>query len=911
MTMYIETGTYTFDVDVTEGEWSIHPDPPEGVSFSARDHTWGGIPSVIMPRIQYNVTIFVPSTKNTISRLFHAESVYCKEGFYIIRHIDYTSKAEFTLMQGDTLLESTDVGYRIEDRYFCIPLQPVNMTFSCERSNIEYCLVSLLSTDNITYATLTPRYGASSQSIFSMKAETLPTISVNERDLVLTSGESIRVPITVTEVHHFIEFSPPLPKEFKYDHKNHVFLGIAGEKTAFLFTITATNDKGSVSKSLGIYVDDCPAGMELVSFSRMSYSSAIEMKVEDLAGNELLHMESLGMTFHKNGCFPAGEYVAVLLTARGMAEIWNSPMAMLDSRGIKLEEFQKTQPGEFQRERFVVGDMIPRGSSMKYLVTKKVGKKWNTAKFKDSDWSEGSAGKWGSLTEGKSVHFRKPFWVSRGNGYSMIQLSVEAADKTVLFLNGREVAAVTQTSEESVIISIPAVNLVNGWNILAAQQTLRDESLGSPTIVFDVSLHLSTSRCVSPIFRGDVWADTPLDKSHPPKDAFGGTTDFWRTQLPASLTLAAKPDRFLMPRRMSFSKAASADSTPTELRVLGLVIDRRSNETAEEEIAHMRSPFLLHKRESETILLQPLRAYNGFRIQFLDSNNRTAMAVSGIGFSTCQMETCKRKWGQKERMVGEEEFKRCPMGYYGAKRVVCEREDVTPYWKDDLSMCLSKYATKGEAYIDTRIRVTDVREDSMHLMGMIAKSAAADHLMVQEDQVTFPYVMSFEENVIGFEFIMRLTVEEEIGDYIEKKMLQATDALMDELREKAKIRISYASIDMVGLPVLREPVKWIIVYVSIGVVLALIVAFIAGFFSHSLYIRSKSTASSRRKQLKRTGVDNETLLDQTVSFVCYIIPYGSLNTLVISIPLQNQHSMILEKHTCCQNTYGTRIQRVT
>ena len=142
-------------------------------------------------------------------------------------------------------------------------------------------------------------------------------------------------------------------------------------------------------------------------------------------------------------------------------------------------------------------------------------------------------------------------------------------------------------------------------------------------------------------------------------------------------------------------------------------------------------------------------------------------------------------------------------------------------------------------------------------------------------------------------------------------MLQATDALMDELREKAKIRISYASIDMVGLPVLREPVKWIIVYVSIGVVLALIVAFIAGFFSHSLYIRSKSTASSRRKQLKRTGVDNETLLDQTVSFVCYIIPYGSLNTLVISIPLQNQHSMILEKHTCCQNTYGTRIQRVT
>lgn len=423
MTMYIETGTYTFDVDVTEGEWSIHPDPPEGVSFSARDHTWGGIPSVIMPRIQYNVTIFVPSTKNTISRLFYAESVYCKEGFYIIRHIDYTSKAEFTLMQGDTLLESTDVGYRIEDRYFCIPLQPVNMTFSCERSNIEFCLVSLLSTDNITYATLTPRYGASSQSIFSMKAETLPTISVNERDLVLTSGESIRVPITVTEVHHFIEFSPPLPKEFKYDHKNHVFLGIAGEKTVFLFTITATNDKGSVSKSLGIYVDDCPAGMELVSFSRMSYSSAIEMKVEDLAGNELLHMESLGMTFHKNGCFPAGEYVAVLLTARGMAEIWNSPMGDVGFPADKTGGVSEDPAGGVSARAFRGGRHDPAGILDEVFGDEKSGEKVEHGEVQGFGLERGFRGKVGFPDGGKIGLFPQTILGVPRNGYSMIQLS--------------------------------------------------------------------------------------------------------------------------------------------------------------------------------------------------------------------------------------------------------------------------------------------------------------------------------------------------------------------------------------------------------------------------------------------------------------------------------------------------------
>ena len=871
MTMYIDSVTYTFESDLPDGDWTIYPDPPKGVSFSMAKRTWSGSPSVLMPQTQFNVTVFSRKTNETVSRLFNVESVFCKEGFYIIRHIDYTSKASFTLQQGDTVLESIDVTYRVNDRYFCIPLQPVNMTFNCESSSATYCLATLVSTDNITYATLTPAYGASSQSVFSMKAESVPTITVNERELIITRGEFIRVPITVTDVHHFIEFSPSLPSDFKYDHKNHVILGIAGVKASYHFTVTASNEKGSAGKPLAIYIDECPAGEELVAFSRMSISTMADMRVEDFAGNQLLLVHSTGMTFRKNGCFPAGEYVAVMLKTVG-SDTWDAPINLLDPQGVKLEEFQKTESGEFQRERFMVGDAIPRGSSMKYLVTEKVGKKWNTAKFKDNGWSEGSAGKWGSLMEGKSAYFRKAFQVSRGDAYSLIQIAVTAAEKTVIFLNAQEVATVSETTEEPMIISIPAVYLVDGWNVLAAQQSLRGESLGSPiafsTIVFDVSLHLSTSRCLSPNFRGEVTADTAEDKSHPPADAFG-TTNYWRTSLPATVTLVSRPERYLMPRTMSFAKAPSTDSTPTELRVVGLVMDHRSNATREEEIAHVRSPFFLHKRSSETILLQPTRPYNGFRVQFVDSMNHTAMAVNGIAFTSCQMQSCKRKWGQKALVVGQEAFKTCPLGYYGVKRVICGREDVTPQWKEDLGMCLRKYATKGAAFIDTRIRVTDVREDSLQPMRLAAKSAATSLLMVQEDQISFPYAMTFEEDTVGFEFIMRFTVEQEIGDYVEKKMVAVKDSFMEELRETAKMRVSYASIDMIGEPVLREPVKWLVIYVAIGVVLALVVAFAAGFFSHSLYIRSKSTDSSHRKQLKRgKGIESDSLIDSSVWILC-------------------------------------------
>lgn len=78
---------------------------------------------------------------------------------------------------------------------------------------------------------------------------------------------------------------------------------------------------------------------------------------------------------------------------------------------------------------------------MKFLVASSVDKKWNTIKFRDSAWSDGSAGKWGALTDGKSAYFRKSFSVSRGDAYSLLQLAVTAADKTTVYLNGEEVAA--------------------------------------------------------------------------------------------------------------------------------------------------------------------------------------------------------------------------------------------------------------------------------------------------------------------------------------------------------------------------------------------------------------------------------------------------------------------------------------
>ena len=861
----VQSGDYTFDAGSLNGQWRITPELPTGFYFSQNEHKMSGVPSKQLPRTQYSVTLTTSTT--TLSMTFFLEVTDCKEGFYMIRHVDYTMMGHVRIVRGNEVLEDADVSRQTADRRFCFSRGEVKATFSCITSSSSFCSFTLYSTEDVTYIALFPKLGETAEETTIMVPSAAPVFHIDPNDFVIYKGQLLKAFITVSEIHKNIIFDPPLPSEFSFDQRTHILTGYTSSVPSSVFTVTTSNDKGSASAVVRLFVDSCPEGETLLKLST-DFAREVHFAVETLAGEEKIRVMFKDMQYARNMCLLPGEYNLVMF-ATEERDLWDYVLELNDAEGEMLERFQKTVSGPVQRERFVVGYAIPQGATMKFLVASSVDKKWNTIKFRDDAWNEGSAGKWGALTDGKSAYFRKSFSVSRGDAYSLLQLAVTAADKTTVYLNGEEVALVT--SGEEMTIDLPATYLKDGENVLAAVQSLRgnsparqalrgdvsrSDSISFATIVFDAKLRLATSRCLSRSLRGTSTSDKPVQDRFPPENAFSDMYGYWRTQLPANLVFTLQPSRFVMPYLMRVYCKREQELRPTELRVFGRVVDNVTNQTLlEEEIAHMKSELFLDRKEEEMIRLSPKRPYNAFRVEYVDSLNHTMGAIHGLQFSVCQMGECKKSWGVKARVVGESQTKKCPLGYYGVRRMTCGRDDVTPTWEDDRSMCLAKHAKKGTAFIDTELHIAGVRESAMNAVTKLAKTAVMNRLTVLETQITFPYVVLSTSDV-ALNTVMRFTVEEEIGDYLVKRAKESMQAIVDQIQKDTQVD----AVTIMAAPTLREPFQWLTLLVIVGVAVVAVLSFICGYFFHSLTGRTKESVPTGRKQLKR-GNGMEGLLD--------------------------------------------------
>lgn len=864
----VHTGDYTLDVGSLQGQWNLTPDLPSGIVFSRFEHKISGVPNEVSPRTQYTVTYTTSTT--TLSLTFFLEVKDCEEGYYMVRHVDYTMTGHVRIVRGDEVIEDADVTRQLADRYFCFPRGEVKASFTCTTSTYSFCTFTLYSTEDVTYINLVPKLGETAEATTSMIPSAVPTFQIDPNDFIVFKGQVLKAFITVNEIHKHVTFEPELPSDLTFDQRTHILTGYTSAVPTSVFTVSTSNDKGSASDVVRLYVDACPEGRTLVKVRTSSIARDLRFAVETLDGKELIHIAFKDMEAARNLCFLPGEYNMAMFSTEER-DLWDDALELNDADGVTMELFKKTLSGPVQRERFVVGYAIPQGSTMKFMMAENAPKKWNAIGFKDASWSDGSTGKWGSLPSGQSVFFRKTFSVSRKNGYASIQLSVTAADKTTVYLNGQEIAVITGSGEE-VAIDLPATYLEDDENVLAAVQSLRgnsfksqslredkpnSDSISFATIVFDAKLRLVTSRCMSVPLKGISTSDQPLEEKFPPENAFSDMYGYWRTQLPANLFFTVRPRRFAMPYLMRVGCRRETEKHATELRVFGRVIDNATNQTlVEDEIAHMKSEFFLDGKDLEMIRLSPKRPYNGFRVEFMDSLNHTKGVMSDLLFSVCQMNECKKKWGVKAQIVGESQFKKCPIGYYGVRRMTCGRDDVTPAWEDDRSMCLAKHAKKGAAFIDTELRISGARENWMDVFSQKAKTAVVNRLTVLESQISFPYVMLATDSV-AVDTVMRFTVEEEIGDYLLKRTKEHMQAIADEVKEEMQVN----GVSIKVAPTLREPFQWVTLLIIIGVAVVAIVSFICGYFFHSLSERAKESSSSLgRKQLKR-GKGAEGLLD--------------------------------------------------
>lgn len=874
MTTHVYTGEYVFSSNITSGTWTITPEIPDGLHFSGK-HVWSGTPLASLPRQQFNLTVTTSGGSRTF--LFFVEVNDCKEKFYLIRHAHSTLSADIFLRRGDVVIDNASVMLTSDDRWFCLSPGELTLFVNCTQS-YGTCVINYSSDNNITFVNMILPAKTTKEITFSMIAREAPTMTIKPSELVLHEDQSVTLDVLFTDIYSIPLFEPALPSFMTYDRYLNTLKISSAVKGQYLITATVSNELGSGSSRLQLYVDKCSEDKQLLRFY-VAKSGVDLVSIQDMDEQPIEVFNITTSHFRKSLCVIPGSYQITLHskpeTASFSADSKTDLLLLEEEEDIAYESFPTVLKQSSQVERFMVGDLIPLKSTMRFLSAASVDRRWTAVLFNDKRWEEKRAGEWGSFDPThRTVFFRSRFTVSQPSKYALLLLEMHLRNHAEVYLNGQLIRTYSQLVEEpgqnstSTRMIASTSCLQKGTNILAIKLQARfssESSLGwmameeeEEIIQFDLRLHLSTSMCLRPDIHGVAFDDQKdPDPSYPPSQAFGDNYSWWKgKQLPVNLHFLPDNDLFMQPSFMRIATSSYEDSTPTSFRVYGQVIDHSSNHSIvveEEEIGAVNQASFLFKRDYELVPLQASKPFNGFRIEFLDTYNHTIVRAGYIVFFPCQDAMCPKRLGWETTRVGSTTAGRCPFGTYGQNHRTCSREDVEPAWEEDRSMCLAKHSEKGFAFVDTGFHLEWVRDTMMESVGKKAKEFVVSSLTVWEDQISFPYIVMHEKDTVSLDIIMRFTVEHDIGSYVHRKMNLFKGNFTDKMRAYLQNVQTGADIQLTSDPVLRVPIPWTTIITILVTLVSVIAAFVLGIVCMYIYTRAgdgSGSNASKRKQLQ-------------------------------------------------------------
>ena len=313
------------------------------------------------------------------------------------------------------------------------------------------------------------------------------------------------------------------------------------------------------------------------------------------------------------------------------------PLQIYDSNNQLLVSFEAISNDKNGRERFVVGVIVPERSVFKYRIASSVDTKWTQVKYKDNDWNEGMKGAFGSYNPTtQSVFIRKQFTVRDVSSYAQVSMDIEVSDYAIVYLNGMEIRRCFNSALSRKRILLDASLLQKGKNQLAIEL---HGSGSTREIQFDMKVHLITSQCLKPSFKGTPSSDEKeVNPNHSPADAFEGDNFYWEsTMLSVTLQYSLSDSIFAMPRMIRLSTPEMTTGHPIDFSVYGVVLDKETNMTVvKDEIASVHSKAFMWHKDKEDVALYPRRPTNAIHIHFRDSRNHTVVRVGGISFKECQ-----------------------------------------------------------------------------------------------------------------------------------------------------------------------------------------------------------------------------------------------------------------------------------
>ena len=181
-------------------------------------------------------------------------------------------------------------------------------------------------------------------------------------------------------------------------------------------------------------------------------------------------------------------------------------------------------------------------------------------------------------------------------------------------------------------------------------------------------------------------------------------------------------------------------------------------------------------------------------------------------------------------------------------------------------MCINRYAPKGVSYVDTVFTVSTLPDGYYSILFKKINEIILANLTVWENEISYPIVKSLNIDGSLREVMMRFTLEEELGDYVEKKLIHILSHLGEESVDKMdKKYLRPFTVQFDQNPTYRYPFPWHMVWwIIIEVILFIATIFISVFCTH-LAIRSKLTSGKmgtvkRLKKSKHLKQEEEVLL---------------------------------------------------
>ena len=859
---YVFSGNYSFVFTGENVKWSITPSLPQGIEINDSSFILSGTCDELISSTQYNFTVFNQVGFSSI--LFNIEVIECNQPFYTIRSIQSTKEGHFIIKHNNIILEDTYFSSSIKDRKYCLPPSELTFTFTC-LSSISQCVGFLSSTNNTIFIHLIVSVGQTITQSSEMTVTKPPVLRVDISQLILHSKQSFTLPFTITGSYSSIDITPSLPSTLTLNTYFNTLTGSFSTEGQYSFTLLVNNTIGTDSKELSFFINQCPSLLHGLFIKAGMSIGKVNYSITDMEGILYVNETVSDFLYSRFFCLQPGSYW-ITMTSQENNKPWESALILLDQHNHQLESFQKINSLETQKERFIIGDLIDSTSLFHYTLTTNPLSDWMKDEIDISSWKESQAPNWDTFTnEKKYAYFRKSFQIDNPLKYSQVFLGLTTNQIGSVYLNNEFIRfrdpAVSSMNESQVIL--PSTYLRKGLNQVSIQLTAGFNYY----ILFSMQVHLITTACLDSSMNGiAISNETISNPKHPVKNAFEDTSGWWEaSQLPVSVSYRFGDDLYISPSHMYIGGDKKNEGRPIAFQVFGQSIEPVSNQTIYEDlIGTVDAKSFLYGINSERIDLHAHHLYNQIQIVFLQSSNHSFMRVRNIHFDSCQESQCKKKIGKPSIPVGSSLNKKCPLGSYGIKQVRCDRQDVIPTWKDDNTMCLPLFAKKNECYVDTAFNIKMIRLEKLSSIQKIFTSILTRQLIVKEKEISIPYAIEEVSDLTQLSLIIRFTVDEQLGKYLEKTTNLYLNQLVDELKKSLKEMESTVDIIVTAKPTVHFPFPWTTIIVIVIVIVSIICVFLLGIIS--MYVYSRSSKNENRKQLKkkRTNIDQTALLDEVI-----------------------------------------------